>query len=211
MLKSDTNKVLYLMPQKTASTSAGKTLLGVSDWHNFHHKHWRFSDVEVPGWDDSWLGFLVLRNPWARTVSAYEYHLREWAQRKHPRRLMNSAYRRFIKDHDESFESWVKGFCPLEIEQHTGRILSFSYPLMSWFDPMPVHQQRWVRLEDFPQAWDDLGPVLLRHCSEKMPPLSQHNRAPQNRPYQEYYTKETRDLVAEWFERDINAGGYTFE
>ena len=57
--------------------------------------------------------------------------------------------------------------------------------------------------EDLQRVWDRLGIV-----GNRMPHVK---KSETRRPYQDYYTPETRDIIAQTYARDIELWGYSFD
>lgn len=133
---------------------------------------------------DSYLKFAVERNPWDRQVSLY--HHRCWKTGRTPAfdRDMRSALYRNTE------------YCRLN-----------NWSIYAIGDRIVADRiLRYETLEaDLARLWSDLGVT-----PPEMPRLRSEYR--EDRPhYASFYTPETRDLVARWYAREIEALGYRFE
>ncbi len=137
--------------------------------------------------------FAFVRNPWDLQVSSY-HHIR----RERPHLLQG------IPDF-ESFLRWK--FDPRRPYHY---IIDTSIQLQSDY-LIDLHGNIIV---DFIGRYERLEEDFREICHRigiKPPPLPHKRRAKDRRPYQEYYTPETAELVAKHFQRDIEMFGYTFD
>jgi hypothetical protein len=138
--------------------------------------------------------FAFVRNPWDLVVSAYHFEKRSVAQspvlRTEPDRA--EAIRRC-----PDFDRFVRIYPLLEPADMTSMIADDNGQSIVDF------VGRFENLQtDFSAVCERIG---LRDSG-----LSHENRSEDRRAYRDYYSKETRDIVARYFERDINLFGYEF-
>lgn len=143
---------------------------------------------------DGLFRFAFVRNPWDLVVSAYHFEKHYVGQRHvasaEPDRA--EAVRR-----SPDFERFVRIYPLLEPADMTSMIVDDNDRSMVDF------VGRFENLEsDFAAICERLG---LRGTV-----LPHENRSQGRRAYREYYTAETRDVVARYFERDIKRFGYAF-
>ncbi len=153
--------------------------------------------------------FTFVRNPWDRLFSEYNFQLKK-SQRRDTVRL-------FLNRPDGSvrpFREWV-AFALAHPELHTskewgGKTSAAVHRLSPQWD--------WISLDgniavdfvgkvenfhsDFESVRNRLGLEIL--------PTKRHNRK-FHRHYSRHYDEETRDLVARYYQKDIEAFGYSFE
>jgi hypothetical protein len=137
--------------------------------------------------------FAFVRNPWDLQVSSY-HHIR----RERPRLLTGI-------DTFESFLRWK-----LEADRKYDYIIDTSIELQSDY-VLDLHGNiivdyigRYERLEDdFQEACNRIG--------IRPPGLPRRRQAKDRTAYQEYYTDDTAALIGEYFKRDIEMFGYTFD
>ncbi len=135
---------------------------------------------------DRYFSFAVVRNPWDWQVSLYHYAL------KHPTHHQHE----FIKSLGD-FSEYIRWRCSQERRLQKGFIYSQNgNPLVNFIG-------RYENLEvDFRKICERIG--------IRVPPLPRLNVS-RSRPYQEYYTPETIDLVRKAFVEDIETFGYDFQ
>jgi len=159
----------------------------ISEWFSDGKKYVGHPKLETLGTRP--FSFTVVRNPWDRVVSAYHYL--------------------FKKEKDTNFQSYIDKGMPT-FEEFVRDMKGVRVPEL-WFDG-ETNQCEWFRsgvdvilryetletdfkvIQDMLQKWD-----TLPHCNK-----SEHIH------YREYYTCETRDIVAKTFSEDINMFKYTF-
>lgn len=56
-----------------------------------------------------------------------------------------------------------------------------------------------------------LSDVVRQHCSIDLPELTHERQSKDRMPYQEYYQKDTRQMVEERFKGDFYLFGYRWE
>lgn len=138
--------------------------------------------------------FAFVRNPWDLVVSAYHFEKRYIAQRHVAlaERDRAEALRR-----SADFERFVRIYPLLEPVDMTSMIVDDDGQSIVNF----VGRFENLRA-DFATVFTRLG---LRDAV-----LPHENRSEGRRDYREYYTSETRDIVARYFARDIERFGYGF-
>lgn len=135
----------------------------------------------------SYFSFAIVRNPWSREVSRYNFVLKAtW----HP---SHQYYKGF-----GSFDNFIKWFCSSgEIRCQKDFIYSEDGELLVNF------VGRFERLErDFDFICSRIG------ISTSLPKLNTSSRT---KPYQDYYNVETKELVRRTFEPDIRLFEYDYE
>lgn len=134
---------------------------------------------------ESYFSFAFVRNPWDWQVSLYAYILKDVGHFQHQRVKGFRDFDEFIRWRCREAKSYQKDF-----------IFSASGEQLVDF------VGRFERLED------DFQTICARlGVSARLPKLNVSN----TKPYQEYYNKETIELVRRKFQGDIDAFGYEFE
>ena len=159
------------------------------------------------GWDfDGYFKFVMVRNPWSRLVSLYEmYSFREGGQ--------ISRLRRRATRH-EAFRSWVRTLDPegggetaRGSERSVIRIGAFSYLGFAGDEDGRPLVDEVVKLEEIrsrlPPLLERLGVPLPRR-------VPWTGRGRYSGRYKAYYDDETREVVRELYEEDIERFGYAF-
>lgn len=144
--------------------------------------------------------FTIVRNPWDRFVSAY-FFLKKGGFDS----IDKSIFTPIIEKHP-SFDKFVE-------------FLYFHREYMQWTHFLP--QSTWIqtplgnipidyigRLEKLDESMRVISSALgLSHIP--LPPKT--NSSPRDPDYRHYYTRKTRDMVAELYRKDIKLLGYRFE
>jgi Sulfotransferase family len=217
MIVSHKYRFIFLRTEKTASTSLMKALesiLGENDmqadmerpsWAKFSPIHHNALRRHAPQWFglhthatasqvrqvvgrkifDSYYKFSVERNPWDRQISLY-------AHRK-----------------------WKKGQLIADFDRDMGSIVfrNTSYVrLNNWSNyaiGRDIVADRIIRYERLAEEIAELGATLGFPGPLDLPVLRRYTT---DRPhYSTYYGPASRNLVAKWYAREIDALGYSFE
>lgn len=161
--------------------------------------HYRYVDI-VDAAGRGLKYFAVIRNPWSRTASRYQFARQNAANwpTDDPRRL-------FIEN--ASFDDFVRQQKILPIPEHPGQ--PWMGPLNSWFN-----QFEWIRDERGTVACDCLR---MENLDDDLPaylgrPIDLRRRnVTQNRyDYRSMYTDNLADIVARTFQDDIEYFGFDF-
>lgn len=124
--------------------------------------------------EDEWGAFdklTVVRNPWARAVSAYKYKCR------------NPKNRMF-----DSFEAFLEAFI-----QGGWKLRRHGEPQVKFLEGFDGRIIRYERL------------------NEAFPDLPRMNVSSNITSYRDFYTDETRQIIADAYAQDIARFGYTFD
>jgi len=125
--------------------------------------------------------FAIVRNPWDRIVSLWAF----WTGCViHP----DVPFDTFVRNLDKyTFADWAW--------------FTFAEPQKGWIPEGVTHLLKFETLEeDFRVIQERLG------CFEPLPCVNASVRS----NFRQYYTDETRDIIAQVFKDDIEAFGYTF-
>ena len=180
---------IFIHINKTAGTSIGNAIgLPIK-----HHRTARevIAKVGRDKWDKAYK-FTLVRNPWDKVVSHYEY-----------RRKRNKTE---VATRNVSFSEWVKTTYGPEKDP-------FYYNNPRAFQA----QVEWLKDDegkisiDFIGKFETIGEDFEQIKSAigieaELPHLNASKRA----GYQSYYDDETREIVAQWFHEDIETFGYYF-
>ena len=175
---------LYLIPEVSLSEPFHYRYVDIADTVGRHLRY-----------------FAVVRNPWSRTASRYQFSRQiaaHWPT-SDPRRL-------FIAN--ASFEDFVRQQRIFPIPEHPGQ--PWMGPLSSWFN-----QLEWIRDENgrvtcdclrMESIGDDLNAYLGRPVS-----IRRRNVTQARYDYRSMYTDELVTIVGRQFQDDIDYFGFTFE
>ena len=188
LLQGKNGPFIFIHINKTAGTSIGRAIgLPLKD-------HLTAKEVIARIGRHQWNGaykFTMVRNPWDKAVSLYEY------RRKKDRTNITS--------HGISFSDWVKMTYGLQKNPSYYNVKSFQ-PQVDWLKDndgnisMDFIGKFETINEDFDQIKNAIG------LETSLPCLNAGKRI----GYQSYYDDETRDIVARWFHEDIEVFDYEF-
>lgn len=134
--------------------------------------------------------FTFVRNPWALVVSTYHYWVKVFAEHEELGRLDPD----FPPLLDGDFSAFVR-----------------RYPMAATDQTAFISDEQGRSLANFvgrsERLYDDFETVCSRIG---VTATLRHENATEHGPYRDYYTGETRAIVARHFARDIAAFGYRF-
>ena len=148
--------------------------------------HWRAKNwkCNFPNEWDFYFKFAFVRNPWDLRVSSYHYGLKQPG--RHGRNARN-----------KTFEQYIRTYTPHH-KAFRGKSQSYFLGNVSEFDFIG----RFENLQDdFDIVCNKIGTPGL-----KLP----HIHKTDHKPYWEYYTDETRELITKLYANDIETFGYKF-
>jgi hypothetical protein len=179
---------IFIHINKTAGTSIGKAIgLPVKD-------HLTAKEVIARVGQDKWnkaYKFTLVRNPWDKAVSLYEY------RRKKDRTEIASR--------SISFSDWVKMTYGEEKNPAYYNVKSFQ-PQVDW-----LKDNEGKLSIDFVGKFESINEDFdhIKHAiglDAELPFLNASKR----RGYRSYYDNESRDIVGKWFQEDIEVFAYEF-
>jgi hypothetical protein len=132
---------------------------------------------------DSYFSFAIVRNPWDWQVSLYNYMLKNTAHHQHALVSSLGGFTAYIHWRSENGFALQRDFIYNNNEllvDYVGRFESLN--------------------NDFQEITSRIG------VQASLPKLNVSNST----PYHQFYTEETRDLVAKMFEPDIIQFGYKY-
>ncbi|MDB6094637.1 MAG: hypothetical protein JWM32_2199 [Verrucomicrobia bacterium] len=200
---SHTHRCIFVHIPKTAGNSVNR-IFGVG-WED-HKDLARYAEELPPEKFARYFKFAIVRNPWDRLFSDYNY------QRKKSR-----AGKLFVRTDSgrlRTFSEWVRvvladpyRYQPAAWAGNVSPRLHRWSPQVDWISIDGQNRMDFVlRIENL-QA--DFGAVC-RQLGMPVTRLPRRNRRLHGH-YSWYYDEETRDLVGSHYARDIAAFGYRFE
>jgi hypothetical protein len=191
---------LFIHIPKNAGVSISQAIYGRQVWHRTA-SFFRDSD---PDFFSGRLSFAVVRNPWDRLISAFEYHraggtaLSRVSHRTAPPRASLRSFETYVLDYVFPNKHQLNTLDDVLWEQHTF-----------------VNDQEGKRLVHFLGRFEDLATFERRLLEEKIirAPLVHLNRSPSraSRDHRHYYTSQDLvDAVAACYGRDITEFSYQF-
>ena len=183
--------------------NAGSSIKRVLDMPGGNHfSWWDYAEHHSRLWE-AYASFAVVRNPWDRVVSAYQYAKMEKSYWQNELTGLHSDYL-FLRD--KSFEECVSILC------HQRDLLEH----MSW------HSQAWyiadkksgnkimvetvLRFESLAEDFAEFRRKLKIDCE----PLPMVNTTQRLRDYRTYYNDQTRKMVEQVYRVDVELFGYSF-
>ena len=133
---------------------------------------------------DSYFSFAIVRNPWDWQVSLYNFPLIR------PGHHQNKFIKQFA-----NFEDYLRWRCAEEVRYQKDFVFS------------PEGRQLVKFIGRYENLDADFAEICARIGIQASLPMLKVSKT---RPYQEYYTKETIDLVRRAFAPDIELFGYNF-
>jgi chondroitin 4-sulfotransferase 11 len=199
-----TRRCIFVHIPKTAGNSVNR-VFGIG-WQD--HKDIARYALEEPAAFSSYFKFAIVRNPWDRLLSDYNY------QRKKSRPEASKLFLRKENGDRRSFREWLEAALADPAR----------YPGSQWGGDVSAGIHRWspqidwlrvrgaiavdeiIRLEelreDLPRIWTRLG-LQSR-------PLPHRNRR-FHWHYSWYYDEVSRRMVADYYAEDVDTFGYRFE
>lgn len=202
-------KIIFLSNPKTGSTSVRNILnkyseikSGITDTDLFHHLNARkakeyLNEKNIDIWND-YVSITTIRNPYARAVSNYFYSKPD----------INGTHF-YEKDYNKEtafkmdFNSWLKnrikkngnipGLIPYEefcCDEDGKQIIDFVIPIEK------------IDIE--------LPPILSRlgiELKDKIPVVNKTN----HKDYQSYFNDESKQIIQEYYKKDIEIGNYVLK
>lgn len=221
MYISPSRKIGFVHIQKTGGSTIEFILSKhISDFQNVGSKHSTVREAarKIDNWD-TYFSFTFVRNPWDRLVSWYSM-IEEAGQIKlidtiksrrnfmrYKRARQWSSWKEVIRK-TNSFDKFVRSLSEISITP-SGQPKFARNQLDYLLDEHGNISVDFIgRLENF-QA--DVETLLEKiEISPNNIKLSKKNKSKHNH-YSQYYSPETRDIVEQLYQRDIEHFGYEFE
>lgn len=202
---SHKHKCIFVHVPKTA----GKSILGLFGLPEFGRDYVdRYDYIEHPydhrpliayrqrDYFDHYFKFAFVRNPWDRALSTFLYLLRGGSNDQ------DARFRdRYLANYGGNFEAFVQDL-PAFLDT------KFFAPQFVW-----ICDSEKRLIADFVGRFETLDQDLASISRTIAIDLSSldHRNVTEHRPYGEYYTAKSRDIVAQVYARDLDLFGYTFE
>ena len=212
MLISRKKKFIFVHVQKTAGTSLQQVLRAEAPdarlWHGRHgHASAGVAELGQQRWDE-FFSFGFVRNPWDRLVSHYSM-IRDRIDALPPgQRDLPQPFRielwNYVLHFSHDFESFLNNCTGLIFDRDCYK--SFLFNQIDY-----LSGEDGVLLVDFVGRFENFerdAQRLLDRLDIKttVPRLNRSSRG----HYRQYYSAQSRDLVAKRFAKDIAAFGYEF-
>jgi hypothetical protein len=151
--------------------------------------------TELTGVFDGYFKFTVIRNPWDRLVSTCAWSDQKWFKGQE---LVSSEFARVVR------QLYAASRNP---ESAQALLASTHFkPQFLYIVDRDLHP-----LVDYVARYENLAHDWTYICSRlKLDAALPARMKSHHRPYQEYYSDETRAMVGELYSRDISMFGYAF-
>ena len=192
---------IFVHIPKTAGVSVSRSLFG-----NFSGGHTYIKTYQVifpKNEFERYFKFTFVRNPWDRLFSAYTF-LRKGG--------FHDGERRWARDHlapyhdfDDFVKRWVNA---KNILRYAHFYPQYRFLCLPFMDKAAVDF-----LGLYENLQEDFDYIQHKIFGERTRVLPHHNKSSVNivRDYKEFYTEESRKIVAEVYAKDITLLGYNFD
>lgn len=197
---SHQHRCIFIHIPKNAGTSIKRVL----DMPGGGHYPWRHYATDFPQLWREYTSFAVVRNPWDRMVSAYHHARMKKSHWQNELTGLHGDYELLV---DKSFEECVTILC-----RQRERLRHYSWVNQAHFVLGPEPSDKTVmvdavlRFETIAEDFNELCRKLRIDCE----PLPALNDSPRSRDYRSYYNDETRHMIEQVYQVDIDAFGYSF-
>jgi hypothetical protein len=198
---SDKYKCIFIHIPRTAGTSIKEAL----EIPGTGHRPWQFYyDFHRACWN-AYIKFTVVRNPWDRAVSAYNYTIMKksyWhdnQNRIHPH-----------PDYDLLSGKSFTEYCEILLKRNYLLVHKAWYPQYFWIVKLGKNSNSYqvnviLRYENLENDFADLC-KRLKVGNIRLPYVNKSDR----KHYREYYTQETKQIIENLYINDIRLFNYEF-
>lgn len=204
MRMSNRYRAIFIHVPKTGGNSINTAIDALPDGEVIDHygpmpsKHIWAARLKALVGEAAWnshFTFAVVRNPWDQMVSCYHWWLQkadQWPANHPAIAVIREA---------GSFDGFM------QLPYGRSMINQFEGSSYDWIcdEDGRIILDHVARFENLPDEWRE----ICRRIGAPHVPLP-HVNATTRLPYRDYYTPETREIVAQRFRRTIDAFGYVF-
>jgi len=183
---------LHKSPQY--SKSVLQTMESIGDHHGYEHARWR--DLN-PLYTSQLKSFAIVRNPWDRVVSRYFFAKKVIeVEKKEPKG----------KHAIESFEAFLE-------ERHIwgNKRYMWHRAIRGWFPSYDYVTDNDGKIQADILRFENYNDDVCAYF--KIPEMSRARNVTALNPgtYKDVYTNKTRQIVADWYAKDIETFGYDYD
>jgi hypothetical protein len=193
-----TNKILPAGPAVHKSPAYTKAVLNhmnrIGDHHGYEHARWRDCNKSITEAHGS---FAVVRNPWDRVVSRYFF----------AKKVIEVEKKEPVGKHNiDSFESFLK-------ERHEWGNMEFMWhrAIRGWYPAFDYVCDDNDKVRCDIMRFENLNQDLCRYFNIPEMSRARNVTALNKGTYQDMYTSETIEIVADWYKKDIDYWGFDFD
>lgn len=192
---NDLYKCIFIHITKTGGTSITNALFHVKSGHNTWKQYEIFDSEKF----NNYFKFAFVRNPWDRFLSAYIY-LKNGGD--------NSIDKNWADIHLSEFDNFEDFVISLKDKKQAPKILKWMH-----FSPQYLYlcDYKLKTKVDFVGRFENINDDF-DYVKNKLGINSnlQHLRKSKRGNYKEYYTQQTREIVANLYKQDIRIFNYSF-
>ena len=164
-----------------------KQLTITGDHPGYYHRRWRDFKPKII---KNHQAFAIIRNPWSRLVSRYTF-----AMKKKPLP---------VRPDNQSFEEFLE-------ERNTWGNVPYLWcrAVRGWYQQLEYVTDTNGNIQCDILRFEHLNEDVTKYfgLNTEVPVI---NSSDNKKPYQDYYTETTQQLVADWYAQDIDFFGFTF-
>lgn len=189
-------KILFIHIPKTAGVSLIKTY--ESSFAEARHTPALFYKILLGSQYKNFLTFSIVRNPWAKAFSAYNFLMKGGLSGTDP------GMGRILKNECPSFEVFIKEWLPKNGVCCYMHFVPQHEFICGWGNDLIVDNI--IKLEKLNDGWPDVADKLCLPALK----LPRENISSKN-DYRNYYDNESVDVVSELYKKDIDLLEYSYE
>ena len=186
------NELLHKSKEYTAAVL--ETMNKNGDHHGFPHSRWRDLKPNVTALNTA---FAIVRNPWDRVVSRYFFAKKVIEVEK------NSA-----ADYADisSFEAFLE-----ERHKWGGKEYMWHRAIRGWYPAFDYVSNETGIIKSDIMRFENLNEDLCKYFNLEQMSEARNVTGLNSGTYQDLYTPETIQIVADWYQKDIDTWGYDFD
>ena len=213
MIRSEAGKFIFVHVQKSAGISIETVLKNnfsdAQHWHGRHgHAKTGIQEIGQKKWE-TYYSFAFVRNPWDRMVSWYSMVQKELTklpiEQQKSNKPFNSPFWNQVITDSHDFSSFLHNCTEIVFDR--GCFKSYAFNQIDY-----LLDESGKLVVDFIGRFENLvadTSTVFNHLGIKNFNLPKQNISRHNH-YSDYYTKETQELIAKRFKKDIEMFGYQF-
>lgn len=171
-----------------------QTMAAIGDHHGFAHARW----VDIhPNITSKYQAFAVIRNPWDRVVSRYFF----------AKKVIEVEKKEPIGKHRiDSFESFLE-----ERFLWGGKEFMWHRAIRGWYPAFDYVTDQAGNLKCDMLRFDKLNTEVCAYFNVPEMTRARNVTNLNTGTYRDLYTKETIQIVADWYKKDIDFWGFDFD